>query len=120
MGAKLTLGLFAVGCGLWTATEVFAYLAWLDPALGTPLWRELFVAIYWPWDILRWAWWWGRTVPEAFLWPSGAGLGGAGVVLLAGWPATSPHQEDARWASRREWRKAECCGKQGIVLGEWH
>ena len=106
----------ALVVGLMASTEVFAYLARLDPTLGVPLWRWAVLSYYAPWDILKWAWWWGYDIPQSFILPGLVGLLSAG---LACFQETARRQKpgQAHWATPAELRQAQCRGKTGIVLG---
>jgi hypothetical protein len=63
MGAKAAVLVASLIGGLTLATEVFAYLARLAPELGAPLWRQHVLAVYGPWRVLLWAWWWLGLIP---------------------------------------------------------
>jgi type IV secretion system protein VirD4 len=119
MVAKLLSVGVALLVGLCIGTECFAYLARLAPELGPPLYRTGGVALYGPWMLGVWAWWWGWVIPRAFVQPGLAASGAALLVLVKTWPRppqTTPVQ--AHWASKREMQQAECLGTTGIVLGK--
>jgi type IV secretion system protein VirD4 len=115
MRASLLVTL-ALALGLTTATQAFAYLMKLDPALGAPLWGHGWLAYYGPWRIMQWAWWWGRLAPQAFTLPGLCGLLSAGLLVYQAW---TPHDaaRGAHWATEREMRQAGLRGSEGIVLG---
>jgi hypothetical protein len=115
--------LFSLGVslfvGLWVGTELFAYLARLAPELGPPLYRVSGVALYAPWMLGVWAWWWLGQIPKAFVQPGFAASGAALLLLVNTWPRPRPAPTvQAHWASTREMKQAECLGKTGIVLGK--
>jgi hypothetical protein len=118
MGARAIALLAGLACGLSAATELFAYLARLDPALGAPWYRAGILALYAPWDILRWAWAWGWAVPQAFQLPGLVGCVVAGITLYNAWPRTTTPTTEAHWATEAEWKQAECRSTTGIVLGK--
>jgi type IV secretion system protein VirD4 len=114
----LSVGM-ALLVGLWVGTECFAYLARLAPELGPPLYHTGLVALYGPWKLGVWAWWWLWLIPRAFALPCLVGGGTALLLVVKTWPRppqATPVQ--AHWASKREMQQAECLGKTGIVLGK--
>lgn len=104
--------LFAAFASLWLSSEAFIVLAGEDPA--RPRWLTWF----------RWALYW-RSFPEHRMAIGGSAAVGFGLVLgflgWAAWPADRRKlYGDARWAKRREARKAGLLGaEQGIVVGKW-
>jgi hypothetical protein len=125
MIAKLLVALLALLLGCFVATEVFAYRMRLDVALGSPWYRHSFfglaspratVAVYAPWRIVQWVWWWGWVAPRDFRWPAVAGVAMSSLVLLAGWwPRNRPATGEAHFATRRELQRAQCLPRWRIV-----
>ena len=118
MITKVLLVILALTLGLLAATQVFAYVAHLDPVLGVPWYRQARLAVYAPWSIALWAWWWAGRVPQAFQLPLVVGLGSAGLTLWQTWPRTPHKVDEAHWATEEEWAAAECQSATGIVLGK--
>jgi hypothetical protein len=118
MGAKVMLVLASLACGLFVATTVFAYTARLAPELGTPLYRVGIVAVYAPWNIAVWAWWWGWLIPKTLGPPCGLGMLAGLILLLKTWPRTTHTTAQAQWATKGDLQRAECLKKTGIVLGK--
>jgi type IV secretion system protein VirD4 len=110
------LVVLAVALGLSASTQAFAYLMYLAPTLGPPLWRAGWLAYYAPWRIVLWVYWWGAQAPSAFVLPAILGLASAGVTLYQGLPKR-PTAGQAHWATEQELHEAECRARHGIVLG---
>lgn len=119
MVARIASLAFPVSLGCFVATEVFAYAMRLDHVLGVPVYRHGIIAVYAPWQIAQWAWWWGSISPVQFLWPGMLGLA-AGLWVWTQTQQQKTRKPQARWATLRELRHAECLGKTGVVLGIVH
>ncbi|EPG9766531.1 type IV secretory system conjugative DNA transfer family protein [Escherichia coli] len=101
------LSLLAVGVGLASATQFFAYEFNYQATLGAN-----YNHIYAPWSILSWAYKWHGIYPEAFqragsigVVASGVGLTGLAVYKMISANSSKPNQYlhgSARWANRKD------------------
>ncbi len=116
MITKSLLALLGLFLPLWLSTEICAYLAWLSPALGPPLFQYEMLAIYPPWQVVRWWRQWGHESAWVF---TVAGGGGLAFLLAIVKSRLAPGEKtaEARWASFRELRQAECLDGDGPILG---
>lgn len=111
---------------LWTATEWTAWRLAFQPQLG-PAW---FVIGRWPiYQPLAFFTWWFKFdayAPKIFL--QGGGIAASGglaamaiAIILSVWRAKEAHHVttygSARWADKREVRRARLLGPDGVVLG---
>lgn len=105
--------LLLVSLQVWT--QVRAYHYGYHPLLGVPLWTEILGgrthALYAPWQVFVWQWWWGSRV---LLCGVGVGtlLGLTGLLWLRhrrpgrGQPPAMEGHGTTTWATRRDIRKA--------------
>ena len=122
MGTRVITCGAGLCCGLSLATQIFAYMMRLDPALGLPWWRHHFLAFYAPWGIIPWAWQWAPLAPRAFLLPTMAGLMCVVMTIVKAWPPprTETPKPQARWATRRTLQANDIATRPGAgpVLGQ--
>ena len=121
---KLALFTGFLLCGLFSATQVFAWRLHFSPALGGH-WQHL----YPPWGILVWARQWGHALPgETMTAGSAGGLTlGRGLFGLLLWQnalrnsgqALSDLHGSAKWADRKDIEHAGLFASDGIYVGSW-
>lgn len=101
MPLKLAL---AALLGLFTATHVFVWHHRMPPGL------------YAPWRIVQWHWWWGGGYTRRALQVGGmvTVLGSIGALKKR---PRMPYS--ARWATRRDLRRAGLFARSGVVLGRY-
>ena len=111
----------ALVIGLTVAGQIFALQCHQDAALGIPLIRVGWWAIYPPWGIVTWAWAWGATTGIT-PWRFSLLGGGVAALFVLSQLARKPSRPSgqAHWATKRELRHAECVGTpgSGVVLGK--
>jgi len=128
---KLLLGqivvVFAiVALGIWLATQWAAAKLAYQPELGRPWFTLFHIAIYRPWSIFSWWYWFDAYAPRIFS-EAGAIAGASGFVgcgaAIAGslWRARQGRllttYGSARWANEAEIRRAGLIGDAGVFLG---
>jgi type IV secretion system protein VirD4 len=131
---RLLLGQIAVvfaivGLGLWAGTQWAAAMLAYQPRLG-PAWFDLLgLPVYRPWQLFVWWYQFDAYAPEVFdkagmLAASGGALGCGAAILGSLWRARQVGRVttygSARWATRREVRRAGLLRPRGVVLGRYH
>jgi type IV secretion system protein VirD4 len=112
--------------GIWVATQWAALALGYQPELGTSWFRVLGHPVYRPWALFGWWFHFDAYAPGVFD-TAGAIAGASGfagcAAAIAGslWRARQRRQVttygSARWANRRELRRAGLLGPCGMVLG---
>ncbi len=113
---------------LWGATQWTAHELGYQARLG-PSWFSLAGApIYPPWRLFEWWYAFEPYAPEVFnragmIAASGGVLGAAAAIIGSVWRAREQRHVttygSARWAERRDVRKASLLDPSGVFLGRW-
>lgn len=132
-GTKILIGqmfvVFTLIIGaLWLATQMTAEALGYQPGLGSPWFMAGETPIYKPWRLFQWWYAYEAYAPGVFargglVAVSGSALGFIAAVI--GSVLRSRHERQvttygsARWALRRDIKKAKLFASRGVFLGAW-
>ena len=124
-GQIAAVGGVAAG-GVWAATQWVASTLAHQPRLGPPWFDVAGIAVYKPWKLFEWWYWFDAYAPNVFLVggavAAGGGLLGTSMAIgMALWRSRMAHQVttygSARWADAQEIEKAGLTGLAGLFIG---
>lgn len=131
-GTKFLIGTITLVCVIillttWGATQWTAQQLGYQPALGAPWFTFYEVPVYRPWRLFQWWYAYEAYAPGVFaragLMAAGGGLVGAVVAVVGSLlrARTQKHVTtygSARWASKRDIRRAGLLTDDGVFLGQ--
>jgi type IV secretion system protein VirD4 len=113
--------------GLWAATQWAAHMLAYQHQLGLPWFNIYQLPVYRPWALFPWWYNYNAYAPAVFdragMLAAGSGFLGCGAAIIGSlWRARQPGQAttygSARFASRREMRRAGLFCEGGVFLGK--
>src|SRR3990167_2198106 len=124
---QVMLVLLAVLLGIWAAAQWTAGALGYSPWLGEPWFFVGNEPVYSPWSFFFWWYAYGAYAPDVFdrggMIASSGGLVGLAIAVI--YSALRARQSgkvttygSARWATRREMRRAGLLGNSGVFLGQ--
>jgi type IV secretion system protein VirD4 len=113
---------------LWTATQWTAHTLGYQPGLGNPWFMIAGEPVYKPWRLFQWWYAYEAYAPGVFM--RGGAIAASGGLLAAlaaviGSVLRARHQKhvttygSARWATKRDLKKAGLLRPSGVFLGQW-